>query len=1138
MKRFYIFIFLLVAAIWLQAQNIPSGYYNNAANKTGDELKSALHDIIDNHTTITYAQVWNAFQSTDLKSNGKIWDMYSDIPNGTPPYEYTYGQNQCGEYDSEGDCYNREHSWPKSWFTGDENSVPGRDLHHIFPTDGYVNQLRGNNPFGEVQTASQTFQNGSKLGTCKSSLGYSGTVFEPIDEYKGDFARAYFYMSVRYYGEDSNWGSSGMTNKSEILPWAMTMLLRWNKEDPVSPKEINRNNAVYNIQGNRNPFVDNPEYADMIWDPNYQDVFEGTFAQYTADIVEGDYIIIYNGHALTNTISSNKLTSTNVTPQDGTITNPSRSIVWHIANISNTSYWTIKNEAVNKYAAGTTTKNNMALISDITDMAKWTPSRSNNVFEFENYGRSQQSQDSGNKWLRCNTDNNNAWAPYTTQTGGSLTLYKYTPLEYAYSINGVLYEATQVAPGTSITLESGEDLNDDYTFAGWTDDLSDIENNIHAVGESYQINNNVVLYAIYAHTVSGTPVTTYNKVTTTPSDWSGEYLIVCENNSVVFDGALTSLDAGNNVITNVSIKNGVINSTNALNAATFTIAKVTNTNFYSIKNQNNKYIGWSSSSNNGLTAGNSVLSNAISLQSNGNQILIQGTNNNETITKYLRFNSASGDNNYRFRYYNSNTSNTQDIQLYKKTTTTPTVTTYYIQVRELPAGNTELASITIADMITVPNGAVLSITGNSSGDVDNLVIENGGQVIVANGVTGVKATVRKSVTGWTGSKGDADGWYAISSPVNNASIASFVKGGANGHNVYRYVEKSNYWNEYRGEVNATLGTIQFENLTNGIGYLYRSIESGLEFKGDVNAGNANGEVPCSLSYENSNANLLGFNFLGNPFTHEITMDNLVFNNVYTDGFYLLGEEDGEYKGKWIVSTSTTRIAPMQAFLVQAKAENPTVTIKNSATPSRVGKNAGNNIMLAVSDGQHSDETYIYLKEGHGLNKVEHRNPEIPLLYVVKNGENFAIADMECNTKIVNLGFKAKTIGQYTLSLKTDGDFSYLHLIDRMTGDDMDMLVENSYTFIGTPKDKSDRFVMKLKYQGGDDSEEDVFAYQNGNDIIVDGTGELQVFDMMGRVVSTQSVNGAGTLNASSMPTGVYILRLMGDDIKTQKIVVK
>jgi endonuclease I len=261
-------LFLLIATLTGFAQ-IPNGYYNAANGKTGDELKMALHNIIKGHTRVDYGDLWDAFWSTDNKGNGVVWDMYSDVPSGTPPYTYSLGEDQCGNYDSEGDCYNREHSWPQSWFNS--QTIPSCDLHHIFPTDGWVNMKRGNNPFGEVQSASWTSQNGSKLGNCKSSLGYSGTVFEPIDAYKGDFARALMYMSVRYYSEDSNWGSSDMTNKSELLPWAIAMLMNWNEQDPVSQKEIDRNNAIYtDYQHNRNPFVDHPEYARMIWDENWQ----------------------------------------------------------------------------------------------------------------------------------------------------------------------------------------------------------------------------------------------------------------------------------------------------------------------------------------------------------------------------------------------------------------------------------------------------------------------------------------------------------------------------------------------------------------------------------------------------------------------------------------------------------------------------------------------------------------------------------------------------------------------------------------------------------------------------------------------------------------------------------------------------
>lgn len=260
----YLF-FIIVLFPSFSFSQIPGGYYSSADGKAGEELKSALYNIIKNHTVISYSGLWTAFQTTDDKPNGKVWDMYSDIPNSTPPYEYTFITNQCGNYSSEGDCYNREHSFPKSWFNDD--SPMYSDLFHLYPTDGYVNNKRGNYPFGNVNSPSWTALNGSKVGPSSTS-GYTGVVFEPIDAYKGDFARSYFYMVTRYENLVAGW-SSDMLNGSSFpafSSWAITLLLDWNKLDPVSQKEIDRNNEVYeNYQHNRNPFIDHPEYAEMIW---------------------------------------------------------------------------------------------------------------------------------------------------------------------------------------------------------------------------------------------------------------------------------------------------------------------------------------------------------------------------------------------------------------------------------------------------------------------------------------------------------------------------------------------------------------------------------------------------------------------------------------------------------------------------------------------------------------------------------------------------------------------------------------------------------------------------------------------------------------------------------------------------------
>lgn len=258
------------------SSNLPAGYYNAANGLSCSSLKTAVSTIISTGTTtLSYTPgVWDAYYKTDIKRNDAntanvIWDMYSDNPTGSDPYTYTAGSGQCGTYNSEGDCYNREHSFPSSWFA--DGSPMYTDIHHLFPTDGYVNNRRGNYPFGETSSPTYTSQNGSKLGPC-SFAGYTGTVFEPINEYKGDFARAQFYMVTRYESRVAGWQSNGTadellngTSYQAFDAWYLKLLYKWHLQDPVSQKEISRNDSVFVIQGNRNPFIDHPEWVETIW---------------------------------------------------------------------------------------------------------------------------------------------------------------------------------------------------------------------------------------------------------------------------------------------------------------------------------------------------------------------------------------------------------------------------------------------------------------------------------------------------------------------------------------------------------------------------------------------------------------------------------------------------------------------------------------------------------------------------------------------------------------------------------------------------------------------------------------------------------------------------------------------------------
>lgn len=251
----------------------PSATYYNAANGlTGAPLKTALKGIITSgHQDKGYGGLWTAYYTTDrdinsnFENDGTILDIYSENPTGQDPYNFTVGSSQCGTYSKEGDCYNREHIVPQSLFNSSSPMVA--DIHFIRATDGKVNGARSNYPFGQVGSATFISKNGSKLGNSVSP-GYGGTVFEPIDAFKGDVARMIFYFVTRYEDRLSTFGTGNMLGGSAfpgLDSWELQQLLAWNAMDPVSPEEINRNNAAFTFQGNRNPFIDNSAYANLIW---------------------------------------------------------------------------------------------------------------------------------------------------------------------------------------------------------------------------------------------------------------------------------------------------------------------------------------------------------------------------------------------------------------------------------------------------------------------------------------------------------------------------------------------------------------------------------------------------------------------------------------------------------------------------------------------------------------------------------------------------------------------------------------------------------------------------------------------------------------------------------------------------------
>ncbi len=328
----------------------PSSYYVNAKYKTGAALKTALYNTVKGHTIVPYSYAWTAYAWLDIRPecdmympDASVWDMYTDrpgclpdnslcVPNYTNPAgnpcsgfkvlrigtDQTSSTNPGGSV--EGMSYEREHTFPKGWWAAAksgsgsyrETSPMYCDLFHLYPCDHRVNNLRNDNPYGEVHSPSTTFTNGSRLGPNTAGGTFTGTAYEPIDEYKGDIARNYFYMVTRYENTVQHWSKNiiwggalydsvvaiapGLhTNASPMIdtnsypvfkPWAHEMLVRWHRLDPVSEKEQQRNQTIYDrFQYNRNPFIDHPELVEYIWGDSVGRPWPGGAALgFTADV--------------------------------------------------------------------------------------------------------------------------------------------------------------------------------------------------------------------------------------------------------------------------------------------------------------------------------------------------------------------------------------------------------------------------------------------------------------------------------------------------------------------------------------------------------------------------------------------------------------------------------------------------------------------------------------------------------------------------------------------------------------------------------------------------------------------------------------------------------------------------------------
>ena len=688
--------------------------------------------------------------------------------------------------------------------------------------------------------------------------------------------------------------------------------------------------------------------------------------------------------------------------------------------------------------------------------------------------------------------------------------------QITFSVNG---NTESIAPrnynaGEAATLPTENDITvpNGFKFVGWS-----LSNSEPEIISSLTPTQDVTLYAVFSNQDQ------YVRVTQDlGTDWAGSYLIAFNDNTFA-NGQIGGKDGigmdGVKEDLSTDISNNTIPS-NIGDQYYVELEEITpNSNTYVLKTQDGQY-NYYTKNDNGLTtsynkstAGDYPIT--VSFISEDEINLCLGRNAAGAVFRYN--NSSNG----YFRFYKNGSQN--PVYLYKKT-----VGRYYTRV--ISQNEVATGDIVIENPTIIPSGSVLDMGEHTitSTDPNNLIIEDGGQLIVNN--RGVKATFKKSIEAATPTaKTTEGGWYSIASPVNNVAISSVTNlvnnaAGTLYYNLYRYDEPSSKWEAYN-----TTNHADFTTLANGQGYLYRNNGMELSFTGEVN----HGDVRIALTNSATNTELKGFNLIGNPFGHNIYKGSgaAIDNNNLSEGFYYLTNN-----GAWQAGDGAKAITPKMGVLVQVTGEAFELTISdNNSQPNT--RYANDNLQLIVSNNEYQDVAYAKFSKGYGLNKISHRNSEVPMLYIPQNGERYAIAMMSDNTELFALNFKAATMGRYTLSYKAEGEFSYLHVIDRLTGDDVDMLLEGEYSFTASPKDNESRFIVRLAYKPDYSNEgNEMFVYQNGDEILVSGEGELQVFDATGRLVRNMSINGAKSLNISTQ--GVYIFRLVGNEVKTQKIVVR
>ena len=425
--------------------------------------------------------------------------------------------------------------------------------------------------------------------------------------------------------------------------------------------------------------------------------------------------------------------------------------------------------------------------------------------------------------------------------------------------------------------------------------------------------------------------------------------------------------------------------------------------------------------------------------------------------------------------------------------------------------------------LIIENAGQLTCNSITSTENSQVTLRDGGQL---NCRTRTKATVERNIAAWTTSP-TVGGWYFIASPtataINPAEGYGLL---SNEYDLYRYEEANKMWRNYKNTPFP---------LSNSYGYLYaNSTSNTLAFGGTMLASNEQITIE-DLSYACENTRMKGFNLMGNPFTHNLTSGSVTLGGDPLTTYYIV-ENGSEITA---VQLSATPIKPGRGFLVQATAEGQALVFNPSAkgNTTKVGY-----ISIAAGNEDFTDNAFIQIGGGNTLQKMT-LGDNTPKVYVQQGNEDYAAVTISATENEMPIAFEAVEDGTYTIVFSLENvEMDYLHLIDNLTGADIDLLVEPSYTFEAKTNDYESRF--RLVFVCGDanddnDGDNDFAFFANGQLIIAnEGQATLQVIDITGRILSSETINGSTSVSLKET-AGVYMLRLVnGEKVKVQKVIIK